>query len=154
MQTIEIKKTVLIGNGVFAIKSFKKGETVLIGRIIKELDANHSHASQIGRNRFVLHDRIIRTVNHSCDPNCGIEVNATGAHNYVAIRDIVEGEEIKFDYAMRNYTIEHFPLKCKCGARQCRGKITGWKNLPLDKKEKYRTWAAPYLLELDAMNDS
>jgi uncharacterized protein len=150
----EIKETRLKGNGVFAVKSFKKGEIVLIGIIEKELSINHSHASQIGLNRFVFHNEIIRMVNHSCAPNCGIKVNSTGAHDYVAKKDIAEGEEITFDYAMRNYTVQHFPPQCHCGSKQCRGKITGWKDLSVDKKEEYRPWAAPYLLELDAVNVS
>ena len=150
----EVKITALKGNGVFAEKKIEAREIVLIGIIEKELTANHSHASQIGLDRFVLHNEIIRTVNHSCNPNCGIKVNSTGAHDYVAIKDIVEGEEITFDYAMRNYTIQHFPLQCNCGSKQCRGEITGWKDLSVDKKKEYRLWAAPYLLELDAMDVS
>lgn len=149
MSKVKIKKTSLNGDGVFAVTSFNKGETVIVGRKLKELDANHSHASQISKNTFILHDEITRIVNHSCDPNCGIEVNSSGAHNYVAIKHISAGEEVSFDYAMRNYTIEHFPPICQCGAKQCREKITGWKDLPLEKKEEYRSWAAPYLLELE-----
>ncbi|QKX06466.1 SET domain-containing protein-lysine N-methyltransferase [Aquimarina sp. TRL1] len=148
----KVKKTTLKGDGVFAEISYKKEETVLVGRIEKELTANHSHASQIGLDRFVFHNEIIRMVNHSCNPNCGIKVNPTGAHNIVAMRDILKGEEITFDYAMRNYTVQYFPSLCKCGAEQCRGKITGWKDLPINKKEEYSRWAAPYLLELDAVN--
>lgn len=140
-----VKKTALKGNGVFAEEKIASGKTVLIGTIEKELTANHSHASQIGLDRFVLHNETIRMVNHSCNPNCGIKVNATGAHDFVAIRDIPIAEEITFDYAMRNYTVEHFPPECKCGAKQCRGKITGWKDLSDDKKEEYRPWVAPYL---------
>ena len=143
-----VKKTVLKGNGVFTEKKIESGEIVLVGIIEKELTANHSHASQIGLDRFVAHNEIIRMVNHSCNPNCGIKVNSTGAHDFVAIRDLLKGEEITFDYAMRNYTVEHFPTQCKCGAKQCRGKITGWKDLSNDKKEEYHSWVPPYLLAL------
>jgi len=147
----KVEKTALKGNGVFAEIPFKIGEIVLVGIIEKELSVNNSHASQMGLNRFVLHNEIIRMVNHSCDPNCGIKVNSTGAHDFVAKNDIAAGEEITFDYAMRNYSVEHFLPQCKCGFKQCRGKITGWKDLSIDKREEYRLWAAPYLLSLDAM---
>jgi hypothetical protein len=50
---------------------------------------------------------------------------------------------------MRNYSIEHFPSRCLCGSKICRGSVTGWKDLPDDWKEAYQGFVAPYLLELD-----
>ena len=145
---IKIQTTDFKGNGVFAERSFKVGETVLIGKIEKELSKNNSHASQIGLNRFVLHNEEMRMVNHSCNPNCGIRINSSDAHDLVAKKAIIKGEEITYDYAMRNYTIDYFLSNCKCGSDECRGKITGWKDLPNHKKMEYRNWVAPYLLGL------
>jgi len=65
-------------------------------------------------------------------------------------KDISVNEEIAFDYAMRNYSIDYFPKKCMCGSKRCRGRITGWKDLPDEKKKEYEGFLAPYLLELDA----
>ena len=146
----ELRKTTEKGEGIFAIESFKAGETVMVGVIEKVVEQNHSHASQIGEDKFVLHAGLISKVNHSCAPNCGIRVNETGAHDFVAMRDISINEEITFDYAMRNYTIEYFPKQCLCGSEKCQGKITGWKNLPDQKKKEYEGFVAPYLLEFDA----
>lgn len=106
--------------------------------------------SRIGENEYVLHAGLITKVNHSCDPNCGIRVNETGAHDFVAIRNISISEEITFDYAMRNYGVDYFPNQCMCGSKICRGRITGWKDLPDDKKKEYEGLVAPYLIELDA----
>ncbi len=66
------------------------------------------------------------------------------------MKDISVNEEITFDYAMRNYTIDHFPQQCMCGSKMCRGRITGWKDLPDEKKKEYEGYVAPYLLEMDA----
>lgn len=151
---IKIKGTVSRGNGVFAAKAFKKGDVVLVKRIVEECTSNHAHAAQYGIDKFVRHDEVSANVNHSCDSNCGTKVDETGRRTLVAIRDIAEGEEITFDYAMENYTIEHFPPQCMCGSANCRGKITGWKDLPKEKKEEYRPWAVPYLFELDALNEA
>ncbi len=145
----KIKNTPLKGSGVFAEKSYEKGEIVIVGVIEKELPANHSHASQVGLNRFVLHNEICRMVNHSCEPNCGIRTNVTGAQNIVARQTIGAGDEITYDYAMGNYGIEHFPFPCNCGSEKCRKKITGWKDLSDDKKEEYNEWADSYLLAVD-----
>ncbi len=145
----ELRKSSGKGEGIFATQLFKVGDIVMVGVIKGVLNGNHSHASQIGDNKYVLHAGLMTKVNHSCDPNCGIRVNETGAHDFVAIKDIRVNKEITFDYAMRNYTIDYFPNKCMCGSKGCRGKITGWKDLPDEKKKEYKGFAAPYLLELD-----
>ena len=146
----ELRKSSEKGEGVFATIPFKTGEIVMVGIIERLLDENHSHASQIGDNEYVLHAGLISKVNHSCDPNCGIRVNETGAHDFVAIRNIRINEEITFDYAMRNYGVDYFPKQCMCGSQRCRGRITGWKDLPEEKKKEYEGVVAPYLLEIDA----
>ncbi len=146
----ELRKSSGKGEGIFATKSFKASNIVMVGVIKEALNENHSHASQIGENKYVLHAGLITKVNHSCDPNCGIRVNATGAHNFIAIKEIGVNEEITFDYAMRNYIIDYFQKKCMCGSKRCRGRITGWKDLPDENKNEYEGFVAPYLLELDA----
>jgi len=147
---IELRSSSEKGEGIFTTRLFKAGEIVMIGVIKEVLSENHSHASQIGENEYVLHAGLIIKVNHSCDPNCGIRVNETGAHDFVAIKQIGISEEITFDYAMRNYGVDYFPKQCMCGSKKCRGKIAGWKNLPSEKKKEYEGFVAPYLLELDA----
>lgn len=144
----ELRSILGKGEGVFASRFFSPGEVVMIGHVEHELDHNHSHASQVGEDRFVLHGGLIPKLNHSCDPNCGIRLNR-GAHDIVARLPIAPGDEITFDYAMRNYTIEHFLSDCRCQAQCCRGKITGWKDLPAQRKVDYRGFVAPYLLDMD-----
>ncbi len=146
----ELRKSSGKGEGIFATKSFKAGDIVMVGVIKEVLHGNHSHASQIGENKYVLHAGLISKVNHSCDPDCGIRVNETGAHDFVAMKDININEEITFDYAMRNYNVDYFPKQCMCGSKKCRCQITGWKNLPDGIKKEYKGFVAPYLLELDA----
>ncbi|MEO7195720.1 MAG: SET domain-containing protein-lysine N-methyltransferase [Pseudonocardiaceae bacterium] len=145
----ELRGTDDKGEGIFATRSFQIGETVMVGVIDREVDCNHSHASQVSKERFVIHGGLIPKVNHSCDPNCGILLNASGAHNILARKSIVAGQEITFDYAMRNYTVEYFPASCRCGTPFCRDRITGWKNLPTQRKENYHGFVAPYLIDID-----
>jgi len=146
---IQLKKTAAKGIGVYSMRPFEIGETVLIGHIEKILSKNHTHASQIAEHKFALHAGLISKFNHSCDPNCGIKVNVFGGHDFVAMRKIKLNEELTFDYAMRNYRIEHFPGQCRCGENVCRGSITGWKDLPQHRKEQYFGFVAPYLIEMD-----
>ena len=137
------------GDGVFATRRFAVGETVVIGTIERRLDRNDAHATQVSATEWVLHGGLGPKVNHSCDPNCGVRLNEAGAFDLVARRPIAPDQEISFDYAMRNYTIEHFPARCRCGAAICRGSVTGWKDLPDERRAAYHGLVAPYLLEID-----
>jgi uncharacterized protein len=137
-------------DGVFATRDFAAGDTVLLGVPGRPAPANHSHANQVGLDEFVFEDGLGPKVNHSCDPNCGVRENpAREGFDFVARRPIAAGEEITFDYAMRNWVIEHFPPRCLCGAERCRVTITGWRDLPADRKAEYGDLVAAYLLEAD-----
>ena len=69
--------------------------------------------------------------------------------HFVARQPITAGQEITFDYAMRNYTVEHFAAHCQCGSPRCRDRITGWKDLPSERKADYQGFVAPYLTDID-----
>ncbi|MEJ7716071.1 MAG: SET domain-containing protein-lysine N-methyltransferase [Thermoleophilaceae bacterium] len=144
----ELRTTEGKGDGVFALRCFGVGETVLVGIIKCRIVGNHSHATQVGLREHVQLGGLCSKVNHSCSPNCGIRINESGAPDLIAFEPIATGDEITFDYAMRNYSIEHLP-SCCCGATICRGSVTGWKDLPNERKTAYRGFVAPYLLELD-----
>ena len=137
------------GDGVFATRPFRPGETVMVGAIERCVPANHSHATQVGAFEYVMLAGLGPQVNHSCDPNCGVRVNASGAPDLVARSFIHPSDEITFDYAMRNYSIEHFPRQCRCGSPICRASVRGWKDLPEERKQAYHGLVAPYLLEID-----
>jgi len=75
--------------------------------------------------------------NHSCDPNAGVK----GQVVLVARKNIKAGEEICFDYETTD-TIE-LKFDCKCGSKNCRGKIDGnsWKNKNFQKRNRgYLSW--------------
>lgn len=136
--------------GVFATRDFAAGDTVMLGVPGRPAAANHSHANQVSLTEWVFEDGLGPKVNHSCEPNCGVRFNEdVDGFDFVALAPIAAGEEITFDYAMRNHVIEHFPARCLCGADGCRGAITGWKDLPAARKAAYGALVAPYLLELD-----
>ncbi len=69
-------------------------------------------------------------------------INALAA---AGIRDIEAGEELCLDYAMAMST--DYELECKCGAKNCRGKITGedWRIKEL--QEKYGNYFSWFLLK-------
>ncbi|HMJ03305.1 MAG TPA: SET domain-containing methyltransferase [Conexibacter sp.] len=138
------------GEAVLATQPFAAGDTVMVGFLIGALTGNDSHATQVGPDRWARHGGLGPKVNHSCDPNCGVRLNDGQAFDFVARRRIDAGQEVTFDYAMRNFTIDHFPTVCLCGAAGCRGSVTGWKDLPAARKADYGELVAPYLRLMDA----
>lgn len=104
------------GDGVLTTRSFVAGETVMVGCLVVALKENDSHATQVGPGRWARHGGLGPKVNHSCDPNCGVRLNDEQAFDVVARQQIDAGQELTFDYAMRNFTIDHFPSVCLCGA--------------------------------------
>lgn len=146
---IEQRTTSGRGQGIFALKSFKRGDTLYVGVLDNVAIENHSHASQISKTKFGFHKGLGSKFNHSCEPNCGININASGSHDIVALCDIATAQEATYDYAMRNYRIEHFQEACSCGTESCRKLITGWRDLPQQRKEDYAGFVAPYLIEID-----
>jgi hypothetical protein len=143
---VELRRTVDgKGDGVLATRPFAAGETVIVGFLVGALTGNDSHATQVGPGRWARHGGLGPMVNHSCDPNCGVRLNNGQAFDFVARQPIGAGQELTFDYAMRNFTIDHFPTMCLCGAARCRGSITGWKDLPAARKDDYDELVAPYL---------
>jgi uncharacterized protein len=137
------------GDAVLATRRFAAGDTVMVGFLIGPLTGNDSHATQVGPDRWARHGGLGPKVNHSCDPNCGVRLNEGQAFDFVARRPIDAGHELTFDYAMRNFTIDHFPAVCLCGTERCRGSVTGWKDLPAARKADYGHLVAPYLRAMD-----
>jgi hypothetical protein len=137
------------GDGVFSERRFAAGELVLVGASIYSVEQNDSHAVQTGPNEFGYEAGIGTMVNHSCDPNCGVRPTELGVFDLVARREISDDEEITVDYAMRNYVVEYFPQECLCGSAICRGLVTGWRDLPEERRAVYEGSIAPFLLKID-----
>jgi uncharacterized protein len=139
------------GRGVVARAPIAKGEPVCVwgGRVISSAEvealtnAERAHAVQVEEGLYlaVLElDEPASYFNHSCSPNAGF----SGQIVLVAMRDIDEGEEVTFDYAMSDGS-PYDEFECHCGSPECRGRITGddWRNP--DLWERYAGLFSPYL---------
>lgn len=130
------------GKGVFALQDLAEGETVIeyVGEIISwdEAQDRHPHDPNDPNHTFYFHvneDRVIdalhggnssRWINHSCDPNC--EADEENDRIFIkAIRNILAGEELSYDYGLiidEPYTKKlkaEYP--CWCGSANCRGTL-------------------------------
>jgi SET domain-containing protein len=145
---LKVKDSPMGGKGTFAVKSIKKGEKLLImGGFITFIKDELDLPSEFNDNGLQITEDLvisvrdkknlggINFVNHSCNPNAGIN----GQIFLVAMKNITAGEEITFDYAMTLYSSKNVPkykMKCDCKAKNCRGVITSddWKITELQKK--------------------
>jgi len=140
---LEIRKSKISKNGVFALKKFSKGETIrfLTGilctteEMIENVDSGKEASAdplQISDNKYLDLDELPRSFNHSCQPNAFIR----GKNELVALKNIKVGDEITFDYSTTMNDNEKkigkeffWTCKCYCGAKKCRGIIDQFKTL-------------------------
>jgi HAMP domain-containing protein len=140
------------GRGVFAARSFRRGELIL-GATGTVISHQTEYSIQIDRERHLDTDPPARYLNHSCDPNAGVRTNENGLPDFIARRDIQADEEITYDYAMtefRHYERQRpeldFDLTCRCGSKNCRGKLGYYSELSDELKATYRGLVSAYLV--------
>lgn len=81
-------------------------------------------------------------MNHCCNGNVGFNANG----DFVTMRDVKDGEELCYDYALA-VTDPRYELNCHCKDEKCRKIITGsdWKNDEIMKK--YQGYIHPEMQE-------
>ena len=131
------------GRGVFAKKFIPKGT-----RIWKLTNAERytkeefeKLPEEIKKDAYPEGKYYIRALgegeswNHSCDPNTWW----TADDELSALRDIYSNEEITYDYATTDIDPNiTYKWECKCGARNCRGKLRWNDILTPEVYEKYK----------------
>jgi hypothetical protein len=136
---IRLGKSGIHSWGMFCTKPILANECIIeyIGEIIRNslLDIREKEYEKIGSDYFFKMDEnwsldatlrggIARFINHTCDPNCFTKVLTVNGHSRVyiyAMRDIVVGEELSYDY---KFDFEDDPSRrivCRCGSRKCKG---------------------------------
>lgn len=141
------------GRGLYALQPIKKGT-----RIIEYAGERRKwHDYEAGDDSYVFlfsvedDETVIdpfrggneaRFINHSCAPNCRAEEHS-GRIYIKAIRDIAEGEELFYDYALvvagKPSKADRERYACLCGAPNCRGTMIA---LPKKKAAKQAGKAA------------
>jgi len=150
---VVVRKSRVHGRGVFAAKSFRKGERIIeyTGRrvlwssIPDELDDGRIYYFGIGDGSRVIDPSVggneARWINHSCDPNCEIRETRSQRIFIHALRNIRLGEELFYDYHLeiddgveRTKEIEQ-ECPCFCGAPRCRGTLLAEKKAKVKRKK-------------------
>lgn len=144
VQDLDIAAAGAKGLGVFAAREFLRGETVVVGRAIEFPPERTRMSVQVAWERHVEMDAPATLLNHSCAPNLGVRDNDWSAFDFVALRDIVAGEELDFDYAMTEYELVG-SLSCRCGSSTCVGEIRPWRDRDQEWRDENAMWIAAYL---------
>ena len=135
MKLYKVKNSNIDKRGLCASKDIGPGIKIIeyVGKLItkKETEENPKFDNGKAIYLFNLNNRYdldgdftynaARLINHSCNPNCGVE--SKGLKLWISsIRDIKKNEELSYDYGFsfdENY--KEFP--CKCGSNNCCGYI-------------------------------
>ena len=150
----EVRESRIHGRGLFATADIAKDEIVAVkgGHIVDRNTLRETIKPQLGPVEIQIGDDLfIAPVtqeqrelsmlysNHSCDANLGVR----GEITFVAMRDILAGEELTHDWAMTDD--DDYSVECKCGARNCRKTLTGkdWQRPDLQKR--YAGYFSAYL---------
>lgn len=135
---VEVRPCAL-GRGLFARRAFAPGDLILRldGPRYERTDPIHAtdegaNLLQTGRRTYILLHPPAVFANHSCDPNAGV----VGNRRLAAIRAIAPGEEITFDYST-TMDEDFWTLECRCGAPNCRGRVTDFRDLPAPLRRRY-----------------
>lgn len=140
---IDIIKTDMKGYGMRACSDIRQGTFIYeyIGEVIDEgrfrkrmqqydeQGIKHFYFMMLQKGEFVDATQkgcLARFCNHSCNPNCFVDkwvVKNKLKMGIFAKRDIVQGEEITFDYNVDRYGAQAQP--CYCGEPNCIGFIGG-----------------------------
>ncbi len=146
-KNISIKDTDLKGRGIFTNERIHKGEKVLNfeGPFLTDAQARElrlqDHVVPVGVDQYINAGEPEFLINHSCEPNTGFSTDTT----LIALQDIEPDEELTFDYS--TVTTDDWTMNCNCGAKNCRGKIGNFKDLPFALQEKYKDITPRWVLE-------
>lgn len=147
-----------LGKAVYAAEGFAEGDTIIrfTGRRIRAdkvpslMRGNSDRYVQVTPQHYMgPSGRIDDLINHSCSPNAGLRFTDAGVF-LVAIRDIIPGEEIAWDYST-TLAESNWHMICQCKSPECRRVIGNFSTLPEERQEWFRArnLVAPYLRRKD-----
>lgn len=125
-----------VGKGVFASRSFRKGQVIglITGNVFSDTEYGSNYCIDLGEHRSLEPIEPFRFLNHSCEPNCQMFTVNDGDESLqlCALRTIRPGEQLLIDYAWPADSA----IECLCGTHSCRGWIVCPTELHLVKKRR------------------
>lgn len=148
IRDVEVRDAGSKGLGVFACRSFAKGEFIFRrrnGSALREADISRlsaedqMHLTELGWDRYAVVLAPGAYLNHACDPNAmrsGIKV--------FTWRNIAADEEITIDYRLNAFDGDSWP--CECRSASCTGSVVGsFFALPSERQQAYLPFAPRFI---------
>lgn len=139
-----VKKSRVHGSGIFACENIKKNKKIIqyIGEKVSRKEGDKRSERRIKKYLnskktgsvyiFELNKKFdidgspaynkARYINHSCNPNCEVEIT-NGQIWIQSIKRIKKGEELSYDYGYEFDSEDYTDHICKCGSKNCIGYI-------------------------------
>lgn|SRR5574337_24833 len=144
-QYLKVQPTKNKGKGIFTTAKIPANTPIMeiTGPLLtaKDITLETDPASylQIGPDTYLgLSGAVDDYINHSCDPNCKLQIVGNRAILY-SLYVIPVGAEITFDYSTSSTdTLESWKMECKCGSYKCRKIISGYEYLDPAIQETYK----------------
>lgn len=94
-------------------KRIEKGEEFYRVPLKKIFFENRPRCAYIGKGKYVYDNKVLNWVNHSCKPNCILDITRHPPM-LIALRQIAAGEEIMCDYNKTEINKVTFKFDCSC----------------------------------------
>ena len=144
-EIVTVQESSINGFGVFSLRSIARGQMILAiddSRVVTDdlpLDASKGeleyHCDYLAGGKVVLMQFPERHINHSCDPNTFVRTILKTRYVF-ALRPIVAGEEITYDYCINGFGDTLW--ECNCGSTRCRKTIhSDFFHLPRELQVEY-----------------
>ena len=140
----KVKKSKMHGSGLFATENIAKGVKIIeyVGEKVSKAEGDKRSEKRIKKYLksketgsvyiFELNKKFdidgsplynkARYINHSCDPNCEVEIIKNEIW-ICSIKKIRKGDELTYDYGYEFDKDDFRDHVCKCGSKNCIGFI-------------------------------
>lgn len=151
----QVRQSPIHGSGLFAMQKIRKDEIVAVkgGHIVDRQTLREKITPILGPVEIQIDDDLFIAPatadereaamlysNHSCDANLGIR----GQISFVAMREILSGEELTHDWCVTDD--DDYSIECNCGASICRKIVTGKDWQRADLQQRYAGYFSAYLV--------
>jgi hypothetical protein len=152
------------GRGMVALRVFETGDLIchIRGRIVTprvvwgywETDPRRGANCYRYDSELYLdpEGEIGAFANHSCNPNSRLVRTGSGLQ-LRALKKITIGREVTHDYSTQLGADDVWTMKCNCGERNCRGKVSNINKLPAKVLNRYQRLDAIPAFILETMPD-
>ena len=142
------KRSSVEGNGLFANRYIGKGKRVIQytgDKVKKKIGYKRAekHLPKIFifelNHHYLIDGKVrwnpARFINHSCNPNCDIEIENNEIW-VISLKNIKKNQELNYNYGYSFDSVDVAEHPCRCGSKNCVGYILDRDDWPKLKKFK------------------